>query len=120
MCVAEYLQLLACSMGSCGLHSLSRERLTQGGGQEGGRRAGTESVVLIAALGKACEIARSELEPMQAHMRACSDRLRLNLIGALGEDNVRINGPKPSHQRLPNTLSIGVIYAGFKRRIEAK
>lgn len=107
-------------MASCGVHSLSRERHTQGGGQEGGRRAGTESVVLIAALGKACEIARSELEPMQAHMRACSDRLRLNLIGALGEDNVRINGPKPSHQRLPNTLSIGVIYAGFKRCIEAK
>jgi cysteine desulfurase len=32
--------------------------MLSGGGQEGGRRAGTENVLLVAGLGKAAEIAR--------------------------------------------------------------
>ena len=35
-----------------------------GGGQEGGRRAGTECVVLVVALGRAAEIAISEVLPL--------------------------------------------------------
>ena len=45
-----------------------------GGGQEGGRRAGTECVVLVVALGRAAEIAICEADDLAAHMRATRDR----------------------------------------------
>ena len=96
-------------------------KLLHGGGQESGRRAGTECVVLQAALGKACEIAAAEIQPLRAHMRECTDRLRSALITGLGESNVRVNGPAAAEHRLPNTLSIGVRprQDGLMRRDEA-
>ena len=45
-----------------------------GGGQEGGRRAGTECVVLVVALGRAAEIAICEADELAAHMRGTRDR----------------------------------------------
>ena len=83
-------------------------KLLHGGGQESGRRAGTECVVLQAALGKACQIAASEMVPLRAHMAECTNRLRAALVAGLGESNVRVNGPAAAEHRLPNTLSIGV------------
>ena len=47
--------------------------LLHGGGQEFGARAGTECVVLIAALGRAAEIARAELSQVRPrHSKHCS------------------------------------------------
>ena len=75
-----------------------------GAGQEGGRRPGTENVLEIAGLGKACELARRDLEMNTAHFRAMRDRLHQALLDALGEESVRLNGH--AEQRLPNTLSL--------------
>src|SRR5919197_5500415 len=48
------------------------EPLIHGAGHESGRRAGTESALLAAALGTACRLAR-DLSPL-AHIRALRDR----------------------------------------------
>ena len=79
-----------------------------GGGQEGGRRAGTECVVLLAAMGAAAKIAREQASPLQAHMRMTRDRLATKLVEGLPESSCRINGPSDDSHRLPNTLSIGI------------
>lgn len=51
--------------------------------QESGRRAGTESVLLLAGLGKAAELARQELPRATAHMATMRDRLRGGLLERL-------------------------------------
>ncbi len=73
-----------------------------GAGHESGRRAGTENVLEIVGLGKACEIAARDLEKNQKHYRALRDRLWNGLKQALPE--LVLNG-HPEH-RLPNTLSV--------------
>lgn len=75
------------------------EPLVHGAGHEGGRRAGTESAMLTAALGKACELA-GDLSDV-TRIRALGERLWLQLHAALG-DRVVLNGH--SDERLPNTL----------------
>lgn len=82
--------------------------LLRGGGQEGGRRAGTECVVLLAAIGEAARIAREEFGPITAHMAATRQRLASRLAEALPEGSTRVNGPADERHRLPNTLSIGI------------
>jgi len=82
-----------------------------GGGQEAGRRAGTECVVLVVALGRAAEIAISEGAELAAHMRATRDSLESLLAAGLREaglGEVRRNGPLREEHRLPNTLSLGI------------
>jgi cysteine desulfurase len=59
--------------------------LLYGGGQEAGRRAGTESVLLLVALGKACQIAAAELPAISRHMEATRGRLAQLLVEGLGE-----------------------------------
>lgn len=81
---------------------VAAEIFCHGAGQEGGRRAGTENVLEIVGLGKACEIAVGELEAHAAHMRAMRDRLEAGLESAL--TGVGINGHR--EQRLPNTCSV--------------
>ena len=82
-----------------------------GGGQEDGRRAGTEAVAQIVALGKAAELAKHRLadggEKKLAELR---DRLEAKLFAAI--DGIHRNGD-PEH-RLPNTshLSIDDVPAG--------
>jgi len=88
--------------------NLTLPSLLHGGGQEGGRRAGTECVVLLAALGEAARIAREEAAPLQAHMRMTRDRLAARLIDGLPPGTTRVNGPKDDAHRLPNTLSLGI------------
>lgn len=51
--------------------------------QESGRRAGTESVLLLAGLGKAAELARQELSQATPHMAAMRDRLKGGLLERL-------------------------------------
>ena len=67
-----------------------------GGGQERGRRAGTENVMLIAALGEASRIARHEACVMLLSMLALKKRLIELLIQGLGADLLRFNGPRRS------------------------
>ena len=102
-CLAEHGRKPPPSFGSAGA-------LVLGGGQESGRRAGTENVLLIAALGKACELARQELPTMRKHMLALRSRLlqRFEAAAAQGLLSVRVNGPSDVNCRLPNTLSIGI------------
>ena len=73
-----------------------------GAGHESGRRAGTENVIGIAGLGKACEIVRRDLEADGARMRRTRDRLQEGLLRAVAD--VRVNGHP--EKRLPNTLSV--------------
>lgn len=82
--------------------------LLSGGGQEGGARAGTESVLLIAGLGAAADIARRELAAVSAHMAAAREALLEALLAGLPEGAARVNGPADPDQRLPNTLSISI------------
>jgi len=86
-----------------------------GAGQEGGRRAGTENVLEIAGLGKACGIAAQNLAENAAHMAELRDRLEGGIC-AVCED-VRVNGHR--EQRLPNTLSISFGGREANRILEA-
>lgn len=73
-----------------------------GGHQERGRRAGTEAVPSIVALGEACRIARENIETEQNHVRRLRDRLEAELLKTIPES--RLNG-HPG-KRLPNTSNI--------------
>ncbi|MBW2479179.1 MAG: cysteine desulfurase [Deltaproteobacteria bacterium] len=77
-------------------------RFMQGAGQESGRRPGTENVLEIVGLGKACEIAARDLEQNMTHMQHMRDRLYEGIRKKCVR--IRVNG-HPQH-RLPNTLSI--------------
>lgn len=85
------------------------ERLLCGGGQEFGRRAGTESVLLLAGLGAAAAIVSRELPATAAHMAALRDSLQQQLLAGLPAGVARVNGPAEPAARLPNTLSIGIL-----------
>ena len=53
--------------------------------QEHGKRGGTESMVLLAGLGKAAEILQEEGESLQSHMKEMRDRLADGLMAGLTE-----------------------------------
>ena len=75
--------------------------LVHGGGHEAGRRAGTESALLAAGLGAACELA--ETDPCGDRLRGLRDRLWNGLRARLG-DRAVLNGHPD--RRLPNTLNV--------------
>jgi len=76
--------------------------LLHGGGQEGGRRSGTENVPHLAALGEACRLAGARLTQDPARLRSLRDRLH-QLLQA-GFPGLVLNGP--AEERLPNTLNV--------------
>ncbi len=78
------------------------EKFCYGAGQEMGWRAGTENVLEIVGLGKACQVAQRDLEKHRARMKFMRDRLHEGLLGRIS--NIRVNGDL--EHRLPNTLSI--------------
>ena len=80
------------------------EPLVHGAGHESGRRAGTESAMLAAALGEACRLAgdRSEM----SRVEALRDRFWSALQQRFG-DRVALNGHPVS--RLPNTLNVSFV-----------
>jgi cysteine desulfurase len=80
------------------------EPLIHGAGHEGGRRAGTESALLAAGLGKACELARN-LAPMD-RVRTLRDYFWQELQKRFG-NRIVLNG-HPTH-RLPNTLNVSFV-----------
>jgi cysteine desulfurase len=73
-----------------------------GGHQEREKRGGTENVPCIAAYGKACELARRDLEVNARHLRTLRDRFE-NEVGEKISDLV-FNGRCES--RLPNISNI--------------
>jgi cysteine desulfurase len=75
-----------------------------GGVQEGGRRAGTENVPAIAGLGKAAEIAKSEMEARAKRLTVLRDKLIDGLPKAI--EHVTVTG-HPT-QRLPANASFCV------------
>lgn len=77
-----------------------------GGHQERGRRAGTENVPGIIALGKAAELELLHLEEATARERKLRDRLEQTLLAKIPD--CEVNGDLT--QRLPNTTNIGFKY----------
>jgi cysteine desulfurase len=83
---------------------LAIEPLIHGAGHEGGRRAGTESALLAAALGKACEVAQAWIG--MPGIRELRDLLWDRLQTTFG-NQVLLNG-HPT-RRLPNTLNVSFV-----------
>ncbi len=77
-------------------------KLMHGANHEQDRRAGTENVIEMAGLGKACELIEENLPAYADHMRAMRDRLEAGLLES--GHGARINGHP--EKRLPNTLSV--------------
>lgn len=73
-----------------------------GGGQEDGRRSGTEAVPNIVALGRAAQLAGEFSGPQQ--IRDLRDRLEDQILA--GFLQARLNGAADRAKRLPNTSNI--------------
>ncbi|NLY56318.1 MAG: cysteine desulfurase NifS [Firmicutes bacterium] len=82
------------------------DSLIHGGGQERGRRAGTENVAGIVGMAKALELANAERLEMNARLTALRDRLIIGLRDRIPE--IRLNG-HPT-ERLPNNVNISIRY----------
>lgn len=76
-----------------------------GGGQEQGRRSGTEAVPGIIALGRACELAGQ----IDQSIRELRDRLEDQILNNF--PFARLNGTAERAKRLPNTANIS--FTGF-------
>lgn len=83
---------------------ISIEPLIHGAGHESGRRAGTENVLLVVGLGKACEIAERYLNDDK--IRKLRDHF-WNLLRENFGERIVLNG-HPVH-RLPNTLNVSFV-----------
>lgn len=79
------------------------ENLIFGAGQERGLRPGTENIPYIVALGKACELAKENLEPNSQQMFQMRQRL-LNGLKEKCRTAIKLNADLENC--LPNTLSI--------------
>jgi cysteine desulfurase len=77
-----------------------------GGGQEGGRRAGTENVAGIVGLGAALERIDRGRDAYATHCRTMRDALWAGLAEEI--PGVALNGPELDARRLPNNLNVAV------------
>lgn len=82
------------------------EPFIHGAGHEAGRRAGTENVASLVALGQAAAVAREALPTASGRLLQLRERLWTQLRTALGERVVQNGHPE---QRLPNTLNISFL-----------
>ena len=88
--------------------------LVHGAGQEFGKRAGTENVILAAGLGAACRIAGKRLQQDIIAIKALRDRLQELLFNDI--KGLVLNGHP--EERLPNTLNISVPHLEGSRILE--
>ncbi len=84
------------------------EKQIHGANHEMNKRAGTENVIEIAGLGKACELISQNLEDYRKHMLKMRESLEMNLQKEFPD--IHINGHP--QRRLPNTSSIS--FAGLE------
>jgi len=77
-----------------------------GGGHERGMRSGTLNVPGIVGFGKACEIARLEMNQEGQRLTAMRERMKSRIMGELEE--VYLNGHPD--QRLPGNLNLSFAY----------
>ena len=73
-----------------------------GGGQENGKRAGTENVASIVGLGKACEVAGEFMEHETTEVRAMRDEFESGVLARV--EGSQVNGDAVN--RLPNTSNL--------------
>ena len=76
-----------------------------GGGQERGRRSGTEAVPNVVGLGAACELARQFTGHQK--IRELRDRLEDQALALVPE--AQVNGAADRSKRLPNTSNISFV-----------
>ncbi len=81
------------------------ENVLFGASQEKGLRPGTENVIHIAALGKACEVAQRDFDKNTANMRHTRDRL-FDGLQKFFPQRVTVNANL--QHCLPNTLSVAL------------
>lgn len=96
---------LHCPKGVGALYVNRKSRFTPfmtGGGQENGKRAGTQNVASIVALGKACALAQQNLEHEGSYVKKLRDQFESLLLSQI--QGVSINGDVEN--RLPNTTSL--------------
>ena len=84
---------------------LELEPVIYGGGQEAGRRAGTENVASMVAIGTACLLAQEQLVESRVRLQDLRDELQ-RLLEEYVPTQVYLNGHVT--ERLPNTLNISV------------
>jgi len=80
------------------------DNLISGGGQEKGKRAGTENVIGIVGFGKACEIAVEKLEENSVKTKELRDYLFDRVINEIPE--IVVNGSR--ERRLPGNVNFSV------------
>jgi cysteine desulfurase len=78
----------------------------RGGGQEQGRRGGTENVPGVVGLGMALEQADAWREAYADHCARLRDRLAEGILAAIPKATV--NGPSDPSLRLPNNLNVTI------------
>ena len=78
--------------------------LIAGGGQENGRRGGTENVASIVGLGKAAELAAKYLEEGKCSVRSMRDRFEKEILASIS--GASVNGAPAAAERIPNTSSL--------------
>ncbi|MBN2419137.1 MAG: cysteine desulfurase, partial [Deltaproteobacteria bacterium] len=78
--------------------------LIHGAGQEMGKRAGTENVILAAGLGASCRVAKERLEEDAGEIKKLRNLLQELLFD--GINDLVLNGHP--EERLPNTLNISI------------
>ncbi len=86
-------------------NGVSLEKLIQGADHEMNHRAGTENVVEIVGLGKACSLISDDLTASQNHLRQLRDRLENGIRKHF--PSTKINGHP--EKRLPNTSSVSFL-----------
>jgi len=77
-----------------------------GGHQESGKRAGTENVPGIIALGKACELAQKHIDQENTRVKKLRDKLEKAILASCPDSMV--NGDPGN--RLPNTANVSFEY----------
>lgn len=83
-------------------HGVKYQPYLIGGGQENGRRGGTENVAGIVGFGRAAELAMAHLKDENTRVRALRDRLEEGILKSISE--VVRNGSRD--RRLPNTSNL--------------